>query len=57
MAPRSTNVAEDYHKAFGRAPAWVKGIRRQISSKLISSSAESYFVASLGRSGRGASKD
>lgn len=37
------NLANDYAKAYGRAPSRVKGLRLQINSQHTGTSAESYF--------------
>lgn len=42
-AAESHNVAQDFAKAFDRAPSRVKGIRLQINSQHTGASAESYF--------------
>lgn len=42
-AAESHNLAQDYERAFSRAPSRVKGIRLQINSQHTGASAESYF--------------
>jgi hypothetical protein len=41
--PETHNVAQDFQRAYERAPSHVKGIRLQINSQHTGTSAESYF--------------